>query len=160
MGIRRQNEYVPIVIVAAVILVVGLGAAGWAVGASKSSDAADAAVATKLAYDNAYRRALTSSQAAAREGAEATAREGASTTGRRAGARAGKAQAEKEIADDAAAAQQAEADANTPPFIPHGPVATGPLITLPNGSKGWALVTPSLSCVGIEQAPPHRCVGD
>lgn len=149
----------PVLAVIGAIGVLLVGGVAYAIGASGAADKNDVVAESKTAYADSFsaaqRRAESESRIAAVDSAEADG----SRRGRIRGAKDGKAKANEEIAAKNEAEQAAS---DQPPFIPHSPQPLPGLVTLPNGKKGWVFAPEdsTLGCVGIEQEPPHNCVGD
>ncbi len=154
-----NSKYLPILLVIGAVGVMLLGGVGYAIGASGAADGSDVAAESGLAYKDAYESSVQSAEAEAKADASKEARADGRRRGAAAGAKAGTSKAEEELA-----AKQAEEElAAEPPFIPHSPYQLEPgLVTLPNGRMGWLLPPEgrTLGCVGMEQEPPHQCVGD
>ncbi len=159
-----NSKYLPILLAIGAVGVMLLGGVGYAIGASGAADGNDVAAESGLAYKDAYGSSVQSAEAEAKADASKEARADGRRRGAAAGAKAGTARAEEELAAKQAAEEAKRAEANAePPFIPHSPYQLEPgLVTLPNGRMGWLLPPEgrTLGCVGMEQEPPHQCVGD
>ena len=145
--------------IAAVAVIVAFAAGGYALGAAKAPDAADAQAAHQSSYQAAYAHALADSRRAAlargtRAGLENGQAAGNADGGALGDRRGGNA-AEAELAAQQAAAAPAP---TTAPAIPGGLTYVP---ELPSGQPGYALPEDqrTLGCVGYD-AQTGQCVGD